>query len=81
MKLSSQNMAQSTLFLHLTNFSCRADSRFCHNINRLLIVLISCLGLLYEGGLSDALFIIAVVYWLWLPECDAWLSKLIKSIG
>lgn len=42
-----------------------------HNVNRLVIAGISIVASLLDGfSAQDILFSVAIVLWLWLPECD-----------
>ncbi len=42
-----------------------------HNTNRIIIATLTTIGLLMDGyQLSDAIFELSVVIWIWLPECD-----------
>lgn len=42
-----------------------------HNVNRIVIAGISIIASLLDAiSLSDLLFAMAIILWLWLPECD-----------
>jgi len=42
-----------------------------HNINRLVIAGLSIIASTWDGlSTPDLLFTIALILWLWLPECD-----------
>lgn len=42
-----------------------------HNVNRILIAALSLSASFLDGiALQDFLFFVALVLWLWLPECD-----------
>ncbi|MDP2565816.1 hypothetical protein [Pseudoalteromonas marina] len=42
-----------------------------HNLNRILIAALSLSASFMDGvSLQDFLFFVALVLWLWLPECD-----------
>ena len=42
-----------------------------HNTNRIIIATLTIVGLLMDGyQLSDLIFGLSVIIWLWLPECD-----------
>ena len=52
-----------------------------HNANRYLIAALSILGFVLDGlQLTDLCFSIALVLWVWQPECDAWESKTLISL-
>lgn len=42
-----------------------------HNINRIVIALLTIIASGMDGlNLQDLLFTVALLLWLWLPECD-----------
>lgn len=48
-----------------------------HNINRGLIAALSVVGALWDGpDVQDGFFTLALLLWLWMPECDKFEEKL-----
>ncbi len=50
-----------------------------HNNTRVAIALLSFVGLLVEGPLSDFLVMLAIILWLWQPELSRWLLFVLKK--
>jgi len=48
-----------------------------HNINRVLIALLSVVGAVWDGfDVQDGFFTMALLLWLWMPECDRYEEKM-----
>ncbi len=42
-----------------------------HNLNRHVIAILSIIGFALDGiNMTDLFFVIALVLWIWQPECD-----------
>ena len=55
---------------------------FLVNLNRTLIFVLSLIGLLLDGmQLSDLPVSIALLVWLWLPQCTRMEASLMRWIG
>ena len=55
---------------------------FLVNLNRTLIFALSLIGLLLDGlQLSDLPVSIALLVWLWLPQCTRMEASLMRRIG
>lgn len=53
-----------------------------NSINRVIIALLTCVGLVIDGyHAADVLFALAVFIWLWLPECDRHETRLLKWLS
>ena len=50
----------------------RQENRIVANINRIMIAVISLVGMLLNGAdLADLLLEMAIIFWLWMPEIHA----------
>ncbi|WP_019615842.1 hypothetical protein [Psychromonas ossibalaenae] len=50
-----------------------------HNNTRVAIALLSFVGLLVEGPLSDFLVMLAIILWLWQPELSRYFLHAVKK--
>lgn len=55
--------------------SFQLSEKACHNINRIIVVLLTFASVTQIGMLADMMMMLAVVLWLWLPECDIYLAN------
>lgn len=50
----------------------RQENRIVTHINRLLIAVISLIGMMLNGTeLADLILELAIIFWLWMPEFHA----------
>ena len=50
----------------------KQEKRLVNNLNRVVVALLSLTGMLLDGGqVSDIILELAVVFWLWMPECHS----------
>ncbi len=49
-----------------------------HNANRYVIAALSILGFALDGfHFTDVIFVIALMIWIWLPECNTWEARVL----
>lgn len=53
----------------------RQRACFCHHCSRILVVLLTAIGVFSSGLFANLILMLAVVIWLWLPEFDAWFMQ------
>jgi len=52
-----------------------------HNINRVIIIILSALGFFADGfQVNDLVFLAATAMWIWLPELNRFDESLFESI-